>query len=107
MFRRRTSENQSPRLCAITRAAACTLVLAAVALAAAGCGRTGPPPVKAAASGGGPRFVVVAAEDFWGNLAAQLAGDRASVSSIVVNPSADPHSYEPSTADARRMSGAN
>jgi zinc/manganese transport system substrate-binding protein len=51
--------------------------------------------------------VVVAAENFWGDLASQLAGERASVSSIVVNPAADPHSYQPSTADARRVAGAN
>jgi zinc/manganese transport system substrate-binding protein len=77
----------------------------AAALAVAGCGRTGPPPVRASASG--PRFVVLAAENFWGNLAAQLAGSRASVSSIIVNPAADPHSYQPSTGDGRRIAGAN
>jgi zinc/manganese transport system substrate-binding protein len=50
---------------------------------------------------------LVAAENFWGNLAVQLAGDRATVSSIVTNPTTDPHSYQPSTADARRLAGAN
>jgi zinc/manganese transport system substrate-binding protein len=81
------------------------LAAAAAALLAAGCGRSGPPPVGASATG--PRFVVVAAENFWGNLATQLAGSRASVSSIIVNPAADPHSYQPSTADGRRIAGAN
>jgi zinc/manganese transport system substrate-binding protein len=75
------------------------------AIVAAGCGRSGPPPVGASASG--PRFVVVAAENFWGNLASQLAGEKASVSSIIVNPAADPHSYQPSTADGRRIASAN
>ncbi len=75
------------------------------AIAVAGCGRSGPPPVGASASG--PRFVVLAAENFWGNLAAQLAGSKASVSSIIVNPAADPHSYQPSTVDGRRIAGAN
>jgi zinc/manganese transport system substrate-binding protein len=75
------------------------------AIAVAGCGRSGPPPVGASASG--PRFVVVAAENFWGNLATQLAGSKADVSSIIVNPAADPHSYQPSTADGRRIAGAN
>jgi zinc/manganese transport system substrate-binding protein len=74
-------------------------------LAAAGCGRSGPPPVRAA--GAGPRFVVVAAENFWGSLAAQLAGDRARVTSILVDPGADPHTYQPSTRDARRIADAN
>jgi zinc/manganese transport system substrate-binding protein len=49
---------------------------------------------------------VVAAENFWGSIAAQLGGDRVSVSSIIVNPSTDPHSYEPSAQDARTMAGA-
>jgi zinc/manganese transport system substrate-binding protein len=77
----------------------------AAALAASGCGRSGPPPVGT--SGSGPRFVVVAAENFWGNIALQLAGNRASVGSIIVNPAADPHSYQPSTADGRRIARAN
>jgi zinc/manganese transport system substrate-binding protein len=45
----------------------------------------------------------VAAENFWGSIAAQLAGDRATVESIIVNPATDPHSYEPTAADARAM----
>jgi zinc/manganese transport system substrate-binding protein len=52
------------------------------------------------------RLRVVAAENFWGSIAAQLGGDRVSVSSIIVNPSTDPHSYEPSARDARTMAGA-
>jgi len=50
--------------------------------------------------------VVVAAENFWGSIAAQLAGGRASVSSIIVNPNTDPHSYEPTAQDARTIAGA-
>jgi zinc/manganese transport system substrate-binding protein len=49
---------------------------------------------------------VVAAENFWGSIAAQLGGDRTEVSSIIVNPSTDPHSYEPSARDARTVAGA-
>ena len=79
------------------------LCLAAIVLA--GCGRSGPPPVRT--SGSGARFVVVAAENFWGSLAAQLAGDRARVRSIIVNPATDPHSYQPSAGDARLIAGAN
>jgi zinc/manganese transport system substrate-binding protein len=83
-----------------------TLAPAAIAvLAWSGCGRSGP--AALAPAGGGPRFTVVAAENFWGSLAAQLAGDRAAVRSVIVNPSTDPHSYQPSTADARLIAGAN
>ena len=80
---------------------------AAFAAMALGCGRSGPAPVSSGASNGGPRFVVVAAENFWGSLAAQLAGTKASVRSIIVNPATDPHSYQPSARDARLVADAN
>lgn len=67
-----------------------------------GCGRSGPP------TGAEPdgRFQVVAAENFWGSIAAQLAGEKADVRSIIVNPATDPHSYEPTASDARTIAGA-
>ena len=46
---------------------------------------------------------VVAAENFWGSIAAQLGGRHARVVSVVVNPNTDPHSYEPTAADARSI----
>jgi len=49
---------------------------------------------------------VVAAENFWGSIAAQLGGDAVSVTSIITNPATDPHEYEPTAADARTMAGA-
>jgi zinc/manganese transport system substrate-binding protein len=52
------------------------------------------------------KFVVVAGENFWGSIAAQLAGDKGSVSSIIVNPSTDPHSYQPTAQDARTVAPA-
>jgi len=51
-------------------------------------------------------FRVVAAENFWGSIADQLAGSKAAVTSIVVNPNTDPHSYSPSAGDARTLAGA-
>jgi zinc/manganese transport system substrate-binding protein len=81
----------------------------------AGCGGTGSSSAGSSASlassGGSAgrgkgKFEVVAAENFWGSIAAQLAGDRARVTSIIVNPSTDPHSYEPTAQDARTMAGA-
>jgi zinc/manganese transport system substrate-binding protein len=68
----------------------------------AGCDKSDP----SASAGAGDRLKVVAAENFWGSIAEQLGGDRVSVSSIIVNPSTDPHSYEPSAQDARTMAGA-
>jgi zinc/manganese transport system substrate-binding protein len=78
------------------------LVVLAIAGALMGCGRSGTPP-GAQADG---RFEVVAAENFWGSIAAQLAGEKADVTSIIVNPATDPHSYEPTARDARTMAGA-
>lgn len=84
------------------RIALAVLLVLGAACVAAGCDESDP-------SGGavaGGRLEVVAAENFWGSIAAQLGGDRVSVSSIIVNPSTDPHSYEPSAQDARTMAGA-
>lgn len=67
--------------------------------AASGCGT-----LPAAATPQGIR--VVAAENFWGSLASQLGGPRAEVQSIIVNPAQDPHSYEPTAADARAVAEA-
>src|SRR6266571_1395339 len=50
---------------------------------------------------------VVAAENFWGSIASQLGGDRVTVRSIIDNPNADPHDYEPTAEDARLMATAN
>ena len=77
-------------------------ILAACAAAAcmAGCGAvaTGEP--------GSGTVRVVAAENFWGSIAAQLGGDRATVDSIITNPNEDPHGYEPTASDARTLATA-
>jgi zinc/manganese transport system substrate-binding protein len=79
------------------------LALLALAAVVAGCGRSAS--AGSSASGHGA-LQVVAAENFWGSIAGQLAGDRATVQSIIVNPSTDPHSYEPNAQDARTIAGA-
>ena len=56
----------------------------------------------AAGSAGGSssgKLQVVAAENFWGSIASQLGGSKVAVQSIIVNPSTDPHSYEPTASD--------
>ena len=52
------------------------------------------------AGSSGPTGVVkiVAAENFWGDIARQLGGAHVSVTSIITDPTADPHQYE---SDAR------
>ncbi|WBO62894.1 metal ABC transporter solute-binding protein, Zn/Mn family [Streptomyces camelliae] len=58
------------------------------------------------ASGSGRTIQVVAAENFWGSIASQLGGSHVKVTSIINNPDADPHDYEPTAADARTVAGA-
>jgi zinc/manganese transport system substrate-binding protein len=77
-----------------------TLVLGT--LLAAACA-TGSP----ARSGVDGRLRVVAAENFWGSIVAQVAGDRAVVTSIIANPATDPHDYEPTARDARELAAAD
>lgn len=52
------------------------------------------------------KLAVVAAENFWASIAAQLGGDKTCVNSIIVNPDTDPHAYEAKPADARLIAGA-
>ena len=81
---------------ALTLLAAGCAFLAACSTAASG----------AAGSGGGSVIHVVAAENFWGSIASQIGGRHVHVISIITNPDTDPHSYEPTAADARTIAGA-
>lgn len=76
------------------RSAAAALVLV-FALLAVGCGRSALP----SNGGSAGRIELTAAENFWGSVAAQLGGGKVAVTSIIVNPDTDPHSYEPTAAD--------
>jgi zinc/manganese transport system substrate-binding protein len=49
---------------------------------------------------------VVAAENFWGSIAKQLGGSHVKVRSVINNPNADPHDYEPTAADGRTVATA-
>ena len=84
------------------RLAALAAVGAVTALAASACATTAP----GSASGSGGKIFVVAAENFWGSIAAQLGGTKVVETSIISNPQTDPHSYEPTAADARTIAGA-
>lgn len=50
---------------------------------------------------------IVASTNVWGSVAEAVAGDLATVTSIISDPSADPHSYEASPADAAAVSEAS
>ena len=72
----------------------------AVAVALTGCGGAAP-----AAAGG--TVAVVAAENFWGDLARQIGGSHVTVTSIISDPNADPHTYETDPKGAAAISGAS
>jgi zinc/manganese transport system substrate-binding protein len=77
-------------------------VLGAALLAA--CAPAG---ANGAVGAGGARVLqVIAGENFWGSIAAQLGGSHAVITSIVTNPNADPHEYESNTSDARAFAAA-
>jgi zinc/manganese transport system substrate-binding protein len=71
-----------------------TLAAVGVAAALAGCG------ISRASTHG---VAVVAAENFWGSIASQIAGEEGTVQSIITNPAQDPHDYEPTANDARLL----
>lgn len=77
------------------------LLLLLTSLTLAACGTT----FQSATGSGGP-IQVIAAENFWGSIAAQVGGSHVHVTSIIVDPNADPHSYEPTAADARTVADA-
>jgi zinc/manganese transport system substrate-binding protein len=49
---------------------------------------------------------IVAAENFYGDVAQQLGGDKVSVISILTNPDQDPHMFEASASTARALADA-
>jgi zinc/manganese transport system substrate-binding protein len=49
---------------------------------------------------------VVAAENFWGNIASQLGGSHVQVTSIITDPNTDPHLYESNAKNAAAVSSA-
>jgi len=88
-----------PRLASVVAVVVGALVLASCSL----------PSGTADAFGGSssPRVVrVVAAENFWGSIAAQLGGRHARVVSIITDPNTDPHAYEPTAGDARTVAAS-
>jgi zinc/manganese transport system substrate-binding protein len=77
-----------------------------VAVTVAACSTASDQTPGTSSTGSSTVIDVVAAENFWGSLAEQLGGAHVKVTSIINNPDADPHDYEPTAADARLLSGA-
>lgn len=52
------------------------------------------------------KIKVVAAENFYGEVAQAVGGDRVAVTSILTNPAQDPHDYEPAADAAKAVADA-
>jgi zinc/manganese transport system substrate-binding protein len=74
---------------------------AAAALAVTGCSQGGQSGHDHGAA------TVVASTDVWGSVAAAVAGDHATVKSIVTSAVEDPHSFEASPSDAAEITDAS
>jgi zinc/manganese transport system substrate-binding protein len=57
-------------------------------------------------AGTGGRVPVVAAENFYGSILTQVGGRRVAVTSIIKDPSADPHEYTGTAQDTRAVAHA-
>ena len=63
--------------------------------------------VAATPAAAGPAPVrVVAAENFWGDIAAQIGGPDVAVTSLITNPNADPHLFETDAREAATLAEA-
>jgi zinc/manganese transport system substrate-binding protein len=87
-----SSRTSLRRTSAIAALGGCALVLA-------GCGSSAPTSAKGT-------IAIVAAEDQYGNVAAQVGGRYVSVTSIETNPNTDPHDYEATPSVAATVSTA-
>jgi zinc/manganese transport system substrate-binding protein len=74
------------------------LVLASIAALAASCGGGSRP--------AGSALPVVASTNVYGDIAAQIGGTRVDVTSILSDPNADPHLFEPGTRNGLAVSNA-
>jgi zinc/manganese transport system substrate-binding protein len=52
------------------------------------------------------RIAVVAAENFYGDIARQIGGEQVAITSIMNNPDQDPHLFETTPAIVRQLAGA-
>lgn len=83
-----------------TRALPALLLASTTALALAGCAAAAEP-----AGTEGPS--IVASTNVYGDLAASIAGELATVTSIIDSPAIDPHSYEASAQDQLAVANAD
>ena len=74
--------------------------LAAIVMLASGCGSGSP-------ASGDEGIAIVASSNVYGDIAARIGGDAVTVTSIMSDPSADPHSYEANPQNLLALSKAD
>lgn len=89
------------------RAVGPRMFIATTAFALVACSTSTKPSVALTSATDTRVVQVVAAENVWGSIAAELGGRHAKVTSIIVSPNVDPHAYEPTTGDLRAIADAN
>ena len=85
-------------------------VLVSIAMLATACGSGGDEDAAAkpsAASSANSDLSVVASTNVYGDIVRQIAGDKVTITSIISDPSADPHSYEANTRTQLELSKAD
>lgn len=87
-----------------TRRAHAALLPAVLAIPIVLFGALTPSPPSGAAPT--PAVHVVAAENFWGNITAQIGGHDIEVTSLITGPNADPHIFETDARDAALLAQA-
>jgi zinc/manganese transport system substrate-binding protein len=96
----------------VFRTAAPTALAMTALLALAGCGDGGEDASGASTASGSPDACpgevvdVVVSVGQWGDVVRRLAGDCATVTTIIASGAVDPHDFDPGTADLAAFSGA-
>ena len=86
---------KTPKFAALALAALITLT---------GCAASAPEPTGTEQAG---KLQIVASTNVWGDIASQVGGDLIEVTSIIDNPSKDPHSYEATARDQLAIQNAD
>lgn len=92
---------------AVAALAAATLALAGCGSADSGAGDSGTGDSGTGDSGAEGAPSVVASTNVWGSVVEAVAGDAVEVTTLIDDPSADPHSYQSTSADAAAITDAD
>ena len=89
------------------RGAALSAVSLALLVSAAACGSSDDDSSAAGSGGSSDSLDVVASTNVWGDIVSTIGGDQVKVTSLISDPSADPHSFEANTRTQLAVSRAD